>query len=164
MQDTLILGRKYMANAKVITLIKSANLWMLFLSVYCNLLYLPSILGHLNSLPYLLLSLNKYNLLPDVMSKRCWMSGKIVDPDEMPHSAASHQGLQCLLKTIRPKLYGKFEIWAFVLGRVLELWNIWSLTMLDSSWFFFVLFFLCWGFTAQSTQWGHVERGDSSRF
>ena len=25
--------------------------------------------------------------------------------------------------------------------------------------FFFFFFFLCWGFTAQSTQWGHVERG-----
>ena len=23
----------------------------------------------------------------------------------------------------------------------------------------FHLFCLCWGFTAQSTQWGHVERG-----
>ena len=22
-----------------------------------------------------------------------------------------------------------------------------------------ILFCLCWGFTAQSTQWGHVERG-----
>ena len=24
---------------------------------------------------------------------------------------------------------------------------------------YFFLFFVCWGFTAQSTQWGHVERG-----
>ena len=71
-----------------------------------------------------------------------WVAN-IVDPDEMPHSVASHQGLQCLLKTIRPKLYGKFEIWAFVLGRVLELWNIWSLTMLDSSRVFFCFVFFC---------------------
>ena len=31
-----------------------------------------------------------------------------VDPDEMPHSAASHLGLYCLLKPVCPNTYGKY--------------------------------------------------------
>ena len=44
-----------------------------------HVLYLPYLLyvfGYLNSLPHLLKTLNKYNLLADVLSKHCWMSGK----------------------------------------------------------------------------------------
>ena len=29
-----------------------------------------------------------------------------VDPDEMPHSAASHLGLNCLLRPVSPNTYG----------------------------------------------------------
>ena len=30
-----------------------------------------------------------------------------VDPDETPHSAASHLGLHCLLRPVGPNTYGK---------------------------------------------------------
>ena len=33
-----------------------------------------------------------------------------VDPDETPHSAASHLGLNCLLMPVCPKIYGKYGI------------------------------------------------------
>ena len=31
-----------------------------------------------------------------------------VDPDETPHSAASHLGLYCLLSPVCPNIYGKY--------------------------------------------------------
>ena len=31
-----------------------------------------------------------------------------VDPDEMPHSAASHPGLHCFLRPVYPNTYGKY--------------------------------------------------------
>ena len=31
-----------------------------------------------------------------------------VDPDETPHSAASHLGLYCLLRHVCPNIYGKY--------------------------------------------------------
>ena len=31
-----------------------------------------------------------------------------VDPDETPHSVASHLGLYCLLRPVCPKTYGKY--------------------------------------------------------
>ena len=31
-----------------------------------------------------------------------------VDPDETPHSAASHLGLLCLLRPVCPNTYGKY--------------------------------------------------------
>ena len=31
-----------------------------------------------------------------------------VDPDETPHSAASHLGLYCLLRPVCPNIYGKY--------------------------------------------------------
>ena len=37
-----------------------------------------------------------------------------VDPDETPRSAASHLGLNCLLRPICPSTYGKYGI--FVSG------------------------------------------------
>ena len=33
-----------------------------------------------------------------------------VDLDEMPHSAASHQGLHCLLRPVCPNIYGNYGI------------------------------------------------------
>ena len=33
-----------------------------------------------------------------------------VDPDETPHSAASHLGLNCLLRPVCPNTYGKYGI------------------------------------------------------
>ena len=33
-----------------------------------------------------------------------------VDPDETPHSAASHLGLYCLLRPVCPNTYGKYGI------------------------------------------------------
>ena len=32
-----------------------------------------------------------------------------VDPDETPHSAASHLGLHCLLRSVCPNIYGNFS-------------------------------------------------------
>ena len=54
-----------------------------------------------------------------------------VDPDQMPHSFASDLGLVVLYTVCYARL-------SQYLGQM------------------FVC--LCWGFTAQSTQWGHVER------
>ena len=33
-----------------------------------------------------------------------------VDPDETPHSAASHLGLNCLLRPVCPNTYGQYGI------------------------------------------------------
>ena len=41
-----------------------------------------------------------------------------------------------------------------------EIWEYWNLLIIyiwEGSLYVFVC--LCWGFTAQSIQWGHVERG-----
>ena len=38
------------------------------------------------------------------------MSGKHLDPDETPRSAASHLGLYCLLRPVCPITYGKYVI------------------------------------------------------
>ena len=54
-------------------------------------------------------NLNQCNSLPDVVSKYCWMSGKQLDPDETPRSAASHLGLYCLLRPVCPNTYGKYS-------------------------------------------------------
>ena len=37
-----------------------------------------------------------------------------VDPDETPHSAASHLGLNCLLRPVCPNTYGKYGIASLV--------------------------------------------------
>ena len=34
-----------------------------------------------------------------------------MDPDETPHSAASHLGLHCLLGPVCPDTYGKYVTW-----------------------------------------------------
>ena len=36
-----------------------------------------------------------------------WVAN-IVDPDETPQFAASHLGLHCLLRPVRPNSYGKY--------------------------------------------------------
>ena len=70
-----------------------------------------------------------------------------VDPDETPHSAASHLGLNCLLRPVCPNIYGKYgtctlydTLW---LKRVYpgEEWR-WSC---DTEFieFFFFFFFVC---------------------
>ena len=33
------------------------------------------------------------------------------DPDEMPHSVASHLDLHCLLRPVCPNTYGKYDIY-----------------------------------------------------
>ena len=38
-----------------------------------------------------------------------WVANSI-DPDEMPHSAASHLGLHCLLRRVCPNTYSKYGI------------------------------------------------------
>ena len=68
------------------------------ISVFATLLYLPLVFRHLNSLPYLIKKFNKYNLLPNVVSKIAEWVTDSVDPDEMQHFATSHQGLYCLLR------------------------------------------------------------------
>ena len=50
------------------------------ISVFVTLAYLPLVFRHLNSLPYIILNLNKYNLLPIVVSKNKWMGGKQCRP------------------------------------------------------------------------------------
>ena len=42
--------------------------------------------------------------------------------------------------------------WTFSLSFFLWLWH-------SMDFFFYLFVCLCWGFTAQSTQWGHIERG-----
>ena len=53
--------------------------------------YLPLVFRHLNSWPYLILNLNKYSLLPTVVSEIAEWVANSVDPDEMPC-------LQCLTR------------------------------------------------------------------
>ena len=50
-----------------------------------------------------------YNLLPDVVSKNCWMTGKQCRPDEMLHFVASHLGIHCLLRPVHLNTYGKYS-------------------------------------------------------
>ena len=40
-----------------------------------------------------------------------WVANS-VDPDETPHSAASHLGLYCLLRPVCPNIYGKYGIYS----------------------------------------------------
>ena len=35
-----------------------------------------------------------------------------IDPDETPHSVASHLGLNCLLRPVCPNTYGKYGTYA----------------------------------------------------
>ena len=60
------------------------------ISVSVTLPYLPLVFRHLNSLPYFILSLNKYNLLPNVVSKIAGQVADGVDPNETLH-------LRCLI-------------------------------------------------------------------
>ena len=61
---------------------------------------LHKVFGHLSSLPYLFLNLNKGNLLHSVVSKEGWQTNS-VDPDETADSvAASPLGLRCLLRPV----------------------------------------------------------------
>ena len=56
-----------------------------------------------------------------------------VDPDETPHSAASHLGLQCLLKPVSPNTYGKYSKVCDTLYQCLHLY---SKTRPRTSWHF----------------------------
>ena len=42
------------------------------------------------------------------MSKIAGLVANAVDSDEMPHSAASHLGLHCLLRPVCVNTYGKY--------------------------------------------------------
>ena len=54
--------------------------------------------------------MNKYTLLPDVVSKKLLDEWQTVDQDETPpRSAASRQGLQCLLRPVCLNTYGKYD-------------------------------------------------------
>ena len=56
------------------------------------------------------INLNKSILLPNDVSKNCWMSANGVDPDQMAHSAASGQSA-LISQACLPKYLGK--IWYF---------------------------------------------------
>ena len=43
-----------------------------------------------------------------------WVANS-VDPDEMPHSAASHLGLNCLLRPVCLNTYGKYSNYIFLI-------------------------------------------------
>ena len=43
------------------------------------------------------------------MSKNAGCVANSVDPDETPHDAASHLGLHCLLRSVCPNTYGKYD-------------------------------------------------------
>ena len=53
------------------------------ISVSVTLLYLPFIFRHLNSIPYFIWNLNKFNLLPTIVSKITGWVANSVDPDEI---------------------------------------------------------------------------------
>ena len=46
-----------------------------------------------------------------------WVANS-VDPDETPRSAASHLGLNCLLRPVCPNIYGKYGIYFFSIRHV----------------------------------------------
>ena len=61
------------------------------------------------NLPYLPYYLNKFILQPvDVCKNAVWMANS-VDPDQMPHTVASDQGLHCLLRLVCPNSWGKYS-------------------------------------------------------
>ena len=62
----------------------------------------PKYLDTLTILTILVLNLNKYNLLPNVVSKIAGWVANSVDPDEMLQNAASHLGLHSLLRPVPP--------------------------------------------------------------
>ena len=61
------------------------------ISVFVTLPYLPLVFRHINSLPYVIYNLNKYNFLPNAVSKNNWTGANSVNPDE---------GLHCLLRPV----------------------------------------------------------------
>ena len=71
------------------------------ISVSLTLPYIPPVFRHLKLFTILNLKLNKYNLLPNVVSKNSWMSGKQCRP------AMPHLGLHCLLRPVRSNTYSK---------------------------------------------------------
>ena len=79
-----------------------------FISMSLTLPYLTLVISHLNSLPYLIQNLNKYNLLPNVASKIAGWVANSVDPDEAVF-AASHLGLHCLHRPVRSNTYSKVQ-------------------------------------------------------
>ena len=82
--------------------------YLIYVSV--TLPYLPQIFGHLSSLPYLFLDLNKNNLLPNVVSKIAGGVANSVDPDETPHFVGSHLDLHSLLRPVCLNTYGYWEV------------------------------------------------------
>ena len=81
------------------------------ISVSVTLPFLPLVFRHLNSLPYFIRNFNKYNLLPKLCLKVAEWVANSVDPDEMPHFAASHLGLHCLLRPLAKYVQKKYIIW-----------------------------------------------------
>ena len=72
------------------------------ISVSLSLPYLPLVFRHFNPLPYLIKNLNKYNLLPNVVSKNSWMSGKeCIDPDVTPRLRSILFAQACQTKYIQ---------------------------------------------------------------
>ena len=49
-----------------------------------------------------------------------------VDPDETPHSAASHLGLHCLLRPVCPNTYGKYGNYNFPASSTLSQTTTWE--------------------------------------
>ena len=66
------------------------------------------VFGHLNSLTYLYWNLNKYIYYLKLCLKIVGWVTNSVDTDEMPHSAASHLDIHCLLRPVCPNTYGKY--------------------------------------------------------
>ena len=83
-----------------------------------------------------------------------------VDPDETAHNEPSHQDLHCFQWCL---------CWYVVMKGFNQISNSLDRIKPHRKWPFasdfyihitgFVCVCLCWGFRAQSTQWGHVERG-----
>ena len=64
-----------------------------------------------------------------------WVANSL-DPDETPHSAASHLGLYCLLRPVCPNIYGKYgRFWISIkmifVYKNPEFWNVFLSDLAD---------------------------------
>ena len=76
-----------------------------------------------------------------------WVANSI-DPDENPHSAASHLDLHCLLRPVCPNIYGKYGIQIYLKSAIQNC----------SRWHFSFFFLWKWGLTV------HVNHMPSWQF
>ena len=101
---------------------------------YCLLLYLPWVLEHLNSLPYLSQNLNKLIYYRLMWIKTVGRVANSVDPDQMSYSVVSDLGLHCLLMSVIIIIIIGFLINMQVQGQHSHQWAPFQIAGLRHAW------------------------------